>query len=276
MCALEAEEAFTPTDDGVRISYCVSGKGPFALVMPVNWGMDSLVYRKGLSSLEFYLALVTFDPRGVGRSEPPRSREEYALDTTARDAARVADAIGLPRSVVLGHSGGGAVALAYALAFPERVSHLILVSTATRWASPSPLGSGGPTPATEEAMRERVRESIARAVQDPARFARAMVQLLPRMRFSPDRLRWVSARGPEADDVASRLAEIRAPVLIVHGRQDRLVPLAEAEALQAGIPGSRLVVLEDCGHWPHVERRSEFVAAVKGFLGLHDRVSRSF
>ncbi|HLE53890.1 MAG TPA: alpha/beta hydrolase [Thermoplasmata archaeon] len=276
MCALEAEEGFATADDGVRIFFRVTGKGPFALVMPVNWGMDSYVYGKGLSSLEFYLALVTYDPRGVGRSDSPRSPDEYAVDTTARDATRVADAAGLPRSVVLGHSDGGAVALTYALAFPKRVSHLILVSTATRSTSPSPLGSEGPMPTTEEAMRERVRVSTARAVRHPGRFDRAMDELLPRMRFSPERLRWASARAPDADALRSRLAEIRVPVLIVHGREDRLVPRAEAQALHAAIHASTLVVLEDCGHWPHVEKRTEFVSAVKRFLGLDERILRSF
>ncbi len=276
MCALEAEEAFATADDGVRVFYRVSGKGPFALVTPVNWGMDSYVYLKGLSSLEFYLALVTFDPRGVGRSDPPRSPEEYAMGTTARDAARVADALGLARSVVLGHSSGSAVALTYALTYPERVSHLVLVSTVFPWTASSLLGVDGPMPATEEAMRKRVRESMAQAVQDPKRFARAMDELLPRMRFSPARLEWVSRHEADGHGLRSRLSEIRAPVLIIHGREDAIVPLVEAEALHAELSGSRLIVLEDCGHWPHVEKRAEFISAAKEFLGLEDRVQKLF
>ncbi len=276
MCALEAEEAFATVDDGVRIFYRVSGKGPFAFVMPVNWGMDSYVYGRGLSSLEFYLALVTFDPRGVGRSDPPRSPAEYAMTTTVRDAARVADALGLARSVVFGHSSGGAVALTYAVAFPERVSHLILASTVFPWTASSPIGAAGGMLATEEAMRERVRKSIAQAVENPERFAHAVDELLPKIRFSPARLHWVSHHEADAHGLRPRLSEIRAPVLIIHGREDSLAPLAEAEALHAGLPGSHLIVLEDCGHWPHVEKRAEFVSAVKEFLGLEDRVQKLF
>ncbi|MEK6987536.1 MAG: alpha/beta hydrolase, partial [Candidatus Thermoplasmatota archaeon] len=139
MCALEAEEAFATATDGRRIFYRVSGRGPFALVMPVPWGMDSYVYSKGLSSLEFYLALVIFDSRGVGRSGPAATEAEFSLETIATDAACVADAVGLPRSVVLGHSGGGAAAITYALRYPQQVSHLILVSPAARWTGPRPL-----------------------------------------------------------------------------------------------------------------------------------------
>lgn len=276
MCALEVEEGFAPTPDGPRIFFHVSGKGPFALVMPVNWGMDSYVYTKGLSSLEFYLALVTFDPRGVGRSDPPSSPEEFSLEHTVCDATVVADAVGLPRSVVLGHSSGGAVALRYALASPHRVSHLILMSTAPRWTVPSPLRVGARVPATETEMRDQVRESIARAVRDPAKFAHAMDELLPKMRFSPERLRWVAEAGAREYDVRDRLGEIRVPTLIIHGREDAMIPLSDAEELHGGIPGSRLAVLEDCGHWPHVEKRAEFVRSVKEFLGLEDNVKRTF
>ncbi len=97
-----------------------------------------------------------------------------------------------------------------------------------------------------------------------------MDDLLPRMRFSPERLRWVVTVGARTYDIRDRLREIRAPTLILHGCQDGRVPLERAEELHRGIAGSRLVVLEECGHWPHVEKRAEFVAAVKDFLGLED------
>ncbi len=276
MCALEVEEAYATASDGARILYRVSGKGPFALVMPVPWGLDSYIQTRGFSSLAFHLALVTFDPRGVGGSDPARSDTEFSRETTVRDAAAVADAVGLPRSVVIGHSGGGAVALTYALAFPERVSHLILLSTAAWWSEPSPLRTDRSFPATEDEMRERMREEVARSVLHPAAFAHAMDELLPRMRFSPERLRWIVSVGAKTYDVRERLGEIRAPTLIIHGGEDGRVPLDRARELERGIPGSRLVVLDDCGHWPHVEKRAEFVDAVKEFLGLEDRPARLF
>jgi proline iminopeptidase len=276
MCALEVEESIATAPDGAKLLYRISGKGPFALVMPVPWGLDSYIQTRGFSSLSFYLALVTFDPRGVGGSSPVRSEAEFSRDTTARDAAIVADAAGLSHSVVIGHSGAGAVALTYALMFPERVSHLILISTAAWWSDPSPFQTDSGFPETEDEMRERMRAEVQRSVRHPAVFAKAMDELLPRMRFSPQRLKWAVTVGAKSYDVRERLGEIGVPTLIVHGRQDERVPLERARELQAGIPGSRLRVLEDCGHWPHVEQRAEFVAAVKEFLGLEDRPQRLF
>jgi pimeloyl-ACP methyl ester carboxylesterase len=276
MCALEIEEATATAPDGARIRYRVSGKGPFAMVMPVPWGLDSYIQTRGFSSLAFNLALVTFDPRGVGGSDPARSEDEFSRDTTVRDAAAVADAVGLPKSVVIGHSGGGALAMTYALTFPERVSHLILLSTAAWWSDPSPLRTSDGFPATEDEMRERMREDLGRSVRHPEVFARAMDELLPRMRFSPERLKWVVTVGARTYDVRERLHEIRAPTLIIHGRDDGRVLLERAEELHRGIPGSHLVVLGDCGHWPHVEKRPQFVTTVKEFLGLEDRPQQLF
>ncbi|HYY48129.1 MAG TPA: alpha/beta hydrolase [Thermoplasmata archaeon] len=267
MCALEAEEGFARAPDGRRIAYRVSGKGPFALVMPANWGVDSYIYTRGLSPLEFWLALVTFDPRGVGRSDPVEAPQEYSMDVTARDAASVADALHLGRTAVLGHSNGGAVALTYALAFPERVSHLLLISTGATWDRAEGAGDGL-YPSTEEEMRRQVAASIPIAVHEPSRVSRAMHELLPRMHFSPDRFRWTGEVEYERYDLRPRLRDIRVPVLVLHGRQDRVVSVQRGEELHRGIAGSHLEVLESCGHWPFVERRQEFVEAVRTFLAL--------
>jgi pimeloyl-ACP methyl ester carboxylesterase len=277
MCALEAEEGFALAMDGRRIFYRVSGKGPFALLMPANWGVDSYLYTKGFSPLEFWIALVTFDPRAVGRSDRVESPAEYAMEVTARDAAAVADALHVSRSVVIGHSSGGAVALTYALAYPERVSHLVLVSTGASWADGGEDPAVVPYPSSEEEMRRQFAASIPLAVREPAKFSRAMQELLPRMRFSPERFRWTGEVEFGAYDLRTRLREIRLPVLIIHGREDRVVPIEKAEQIHRGISGSRLEVLDDCGHWPFVERREEFVDSVTTFLGLEpsrkDRVS---
>lgn len=276
MCALEAEEGFATASDGRRIFFRVGGKGPFALVMPANWGVDSYVYTKGFSPLEYWLALITFDPRGVGQSDRVEAPAEYTMEVTARDAATVADSLHVDRSVVVGHSSGGAVALTYALAHPARVSHLILVSTAATWTQGGTGSADVPYPATEDEMRQQFDASIPIAVNEPRRLSRAMAELLPRMRFSPERFRWTGEVEDASYDLRNRLDEIRMPVLVVHGRQDRIVPVVQGEELHRRIAGSRLAVLDSCGHWPFVERRAEFVELIKAFLGLDGGGPRSF
>lgn len=142
------------------------------------------------------------------------------------------------------------MALTYALTHPERVSHLILLSTPAWWKDPAPLRVEPQFPETEEEMRVRLRETLDRSVYHPEVFARSMDELLPQMRFSPDRLKWVLTVGAKSYDVRGRLEEIRVPTLVLHGREDKLVPLERAEELHRGIPDSRLVAFEGCGHWP--------------------------
>lgn len=96
MCALEAEEGFATASDGRRIFFRVGGKGPFVLVMPPNWGVDSYVYTRGSSPLEFWLALVTFDPRRVGvRSRSILGRGRDGNDGTGRRDGRPGRLVGI-------------------------------------------------------------------------------------------------------------------------------------------------------------------------------------
>jgi pimeloyl-ACP methyl ester carboxylesterase len=70
---------------------------------------------------------------------------------------------------------------------------------------------------------------------------------------------------PQFED--AKLASIHAPTLVVWGRQDVLIPLASGEKLRDGIPGATLVLIEECGHAPEIERPVEFNRALLGFLG---------
>jgi pimeloyl-ACP methyl ester carboxylesterase len=124
-------------------------------------------------------------------------------------------------------------------------------------------------------MRERMRENLHRSVREPARFERAMDEILERSSFSPERLRWTVEFGGPAYDVRDQLREIRIPTLIIHGEEDQLVPSSRAHELHEGIDGSRLVLVPKCGHWPHVEQRLRFVNAVREFLGLDEPTRRS-
>jgi proline iminopeptidase len=234
--------------------------------MPVNWGMDHFLYTKGLSALETFLTLVYWDPRGVGRSSPVDDEAQFALGVTARDGDALRAHLGFEKTVVFGHSDGGAVALTYALLHPERVDKLILVSTAATGEYVG--GEDGPYPATTEAMRKALRRSMDRAVVHPERFRATLDRIVPRVRLSPARYRYAGEVERPRYDVTDRLKDIAVPVLVVAGREDAVVPWRASEALAARIPRARLVVLDGCGHWPFVEQRRAFLEGVRSFLSL--------
>jgi 3-oxoadipate enol-lactonase len=223
------------------------------------------------------------DNRGHGDSAQPADEADYDLDRFAGDVLGLAAALGWDRFVLLGHSLGGAIAQVAALAAPERVDALVLVSTTpgTLDLDPAtmalaadivrrdgldrliellkeredPLG----TPAHERAVatipgyRERGERNVRRC--SPAMYARMMDQFAT----MPDR--------------SEALAGLRCPTLVVVGEQDRAM-LAPSRRLAAAIPGARLEVLDDAGHAPQFEATAAMVDVLVRFLAS-DELSRS-
>jgi 2-hydroxymuconate-semialdehyde hydrolase len=186
-------------------------------------------------------------------------------------AAGLMDALGVESYAVVGHSMGGAVALALAAARPRQVTRVVAVSTMGTpgaplsaeldavWAAPaSPLGA---------------RDMLSRLVLDQALVTEAAVNSRATAMqagasafatmFPPPRARW-------ADDLtlsAQALAEVRAPVLLVHGAEDRVTPLrTSALPLLELLTDVRLHVQGRCGHVPAVEHPHDFRRLLSDFL----------
>jgi 2-hydroxymuconate-semialdehyde hydrolase len=214
--------------------------------------------------------VVAPDHAGFGRTPvPPGSRGGLRLWTDR--AAGLMDVLGHTTYAVVGHSMGGAVALALAAARPERVTRVVAVSTMgapgaglspdleALWAAPA-----GP---------EGARDMLGRLLLDPALVTDEAVETRARAMeagaeafaslFPPPRARW-------AEDLtlsAGALGEISAPVLLVHGAEDRVTPLVPSTSpLLEHLPDVRLHVFGHCGHVPAVERAGEFRRLLAGFL----------
>jgi 3-oxoadipate enol-lactonase len=183
--------------------------------------------------------VIAADNRGAGRSAKPPG--PYSIGQMAGDVAGLLTRIGVERAHVLGISMGGRVALALALDHVKLVDHLILTSTGPR------------TPR----RRWRVRLGMA-------------VSQLPVLRGNNPPPRYALRAQFQASggyDATARLAEITQPTLIVHGRADRVAPVALAREMHEAIASSRLALLNG-GHLisllPH--RQQQYVATVLGFL----------
>src|SRR4030067_2499768 len=105
------------------------GEGPSLLVHHGGPGLDHTVIAPHLSPLAQNVHLVCFDHRGTGRSAAPQGPEPFHIDRFVGDIAALADGLSLGRFALLGHSFGGIVALHFALAHPDLLTHLVLVST---------------------------------------------------------------------------------------------------------------------------------------------------
>jgi 2-hydroxymuconate-semialdehyde hydrolase len=214
--------------------------------------------------------VVAPDQAGFGRTPLPPGTTGGLRQWTDQ-AAGLMDALGETSYAVVGHSMGGAVALALAAARPGAVSRVVAVGT--MGAPEAPLSPDLNAVWAAVPGPEGARDMLGRLVLDPALVtdeavaarARAMeagAESFAAM-FPVPRSRWV-------DDLtlsAATLAAVRAPVLLVHGAQDRLTPLRTAALpLLEHLADVRLHVLGRCGHAPPLEQPQAFRELVTGFL----------
>ena len=182
------------------------------------------------------------------------------------------DALGIESYAVVGHSMGGAVALALAAARPEQVTRVVAVST--MGAPGAPLSDDLDALWAAPAGTDGARDMLGRLLLDPALVTESAVAARAAAMkagaaafaelFPPPRTRW-------AEDLAlspQTLGRVRAPVMLVHGAQDRVTPLATAALpLLDHLADVRLHVIGRCGHVPAVEHPHEFRRLLADFLG---------
>lgn len=251
---------FARSKDGVRIAYSVNGQGP-VLVKAANWlshieyDWDSPVWKHWLTDLSSNTTLVRYDERGCGLSDQQVS--DLSFDRWVDDLETVVDTVGLDRFPLLGVSQGGAVAIAYAVKHPERVSHLILYGAYAR----GRLVRDNSVLAQQEAdtMRNLIqlgwgREHDAFRQVFSSQFMPdgTLKQLkafneLQRISCSPES----AARFLDEFnhiDVMDLATKIRCPTLVMHARGDLRVPFDEGRLIASQIPGAQFVPLESNNH----------------------------
>lgn len=211
------------------------------------------------------------DMAGFGYSPVP-SDWQHGRDAWLGQLVDFLDALGLAKVHVIGNSFGGSMALALAIAHPERVERLVLMGSV---GVPFTLTEGldavwGYTPSVER-MRalldifsynhDLVGDDLARMRYEAS--IRPGVQEAYASMFPAPRQRWVDAMAH--DEAAIRA--IPHSTLIVHGRDDRVIPLATSLTLSQWIVDSQLHVFGRCGHWTQIEHAARFNRLVRDFLG---------
>jgi pimeloyl-ACP methyl ester carboxylesterase len=255
-----------------KIYWDEEGAGePVLLIMGL--GYPSVMWWRTRPILAERYRTIAFDNRGVGRSDSPPG--PYPIPLMTADAAAVLDACGCESAHLYGVSMGGMIAQEFALQYPGRVRSLILGCTA----------AGGPQ--AVKAEPEVIEFLRQRGSEDPVAALEAAVPYIydpatPRTLIDEDialRKQWVpkpesyvaQLMGIFAWEAYSRLDQIKAPTLVIHGESDRLVPFGNGELIAARIPGARLVRLPHAGHIYTTDQGQAAQAAILEFLAAHTR-----
>lgn len=261
----------------------VMGQGYPLALMHGGPGAD-LYTMMAFRPLSQYFKLVFYDHRCNGRSEGA-DVTTMTMENLTADADALRQALGFEKWAVLGHSFGGNVALEYALRYPQSLSHLLLVDTGgdSCWAqenAPRVLEQRGFRPEIVDLSRRFLNGQIEPNEMLPSlmklgnaynpytglRQLPHMISMGLRVKLRPEALIFAASHFLKGWTVMDRLGEIQAPTLVIAGREDFQFPPEHQEELAAGIPNSRLVLVDRAGHNPHDERPAEVIEAVKCFL----------
>jgi len=222
-------------------------------------GSNGNTWHRQLAAFAESHSPLAFDFPGHGRSGGTESLKSISA---YRDCvAALFDTLALRPGVLVGRSMGGAIAMEYALAHPERVRGLVLTATAARFDLPQAM-----LDTWKNVMLGRAQQPFGPEAFSPqADFSVMREAWMEQVKTDP-RVRYFDLRACNAFDISARLGELRVPTLIIAGRDDGITPLNSAEALHRGITGSTLVVIDGAGHSIPSEKPAEFNAALSRFL----------
>ncbi|KAL5093518.1 hypothetical protein Trisim1_010248 [Trichoderma cf. simile WF8] len=264
------------TTTGSTLQYFKRGNGPLMIISPPAWGLSSKYLQETLTPLEQTFTLIYLEFRANGKSTRP-DPSEMSCWHLADDIEYLRQELGLekiPR--LLGHSGGGTIALWYAIRYPEKVDRLILLNHT--------LEGFNDGKSMKEAIVEKSKNPKMHAalkawtaswedLSDEG-FAQVIRSFLPVYFYDPD----ASTRSTELSNIQSvslwnyqllhgsdrnvhyqepELSKVTAKTLMIFCRADPVCTPTQGEATHKGMPGSKLIIYDECGHFPWMEKEEE-------------------
>lgn len=268
---------------GLAVHFEEEGEGEPVFILLHGFGASLFTWREVQQPISEWGRTLAYDRPAFGLTERPLPEawqagvNPYSPEAQVEILIGLMDALEIEQAILVGNSAGGTVAVNAALQHPERVQALILVDAAIY------EGGGAPDwvkpllrtpqmrrlgPWLTRSIASRGGALIEMAWHNPAQIEAEVLQgyRLPLQAENWDRALWELTLSSRDLDLDERLDELRLPVLVITGDDDRIVPTELSIQLAADIEGATLAVLEACGHVPQEECPAAFMEAVEAFL----------
>jgi proline iminopeptidase len=274
--------------EGVDLFYKVIGEGEPIVIVHGGPGLHHGYLMSRLPELSSEHRLVFYDQRGSGKSIPtPLNAENINMGVFVEDLERLRTSLGLEKISLLGHSWGGFLAMHYAIEHPQNLDRLILMNSlpstsrgilafAEEWSKRTgELGEKLTSIQSSQEFANGEPQKVAefyRLLFSTYLFDAQMIEDLPLSFESAAALSGFEVSrvfnnlllGKEID-LRGQLEALNVPTLIVHGDHDP-IPVWTAEETAASIPHAALYVIEQCGHFPDIERPDTLLPKLEEFL----------
>lgn len=261
---------------GLRSNYHDVGQGfPVLMIHGSGPGVSAYAnWRLVMPELAKDRRVIAPDMAGFGFTDRPAGAS-YTMDGWVAQAIGLIDALDLPQVDLVGNSFGGALSLALAIRHPGRVRRMVLMGAAgvNFELTPALDAIWGYTPSFENMRkvmdmfaydRNLVSDELARLRYEAS--TRPGFQESYAAMFPAPRQRWVESLASQDDDIRKLPHE----TLIIHGREDQVLPLSNSVRLSQLILRSQLHVYGCCGHWTQIEHAKRFAQLVGNFLAEAD------
>ena len=252
--------------NGININYTVEGRGE-PLIMIMGIGGDQSAWKHQVSAFKKHYQVITFDNRGVGKSDKPKG--PYSPKLMAEDTLQLMDFLKIVKAHILGVSMGGLIAQEIAINYPERILKLILTSTFACWDDEA----NGPTPEMLAVMELPIKQQVKRLMDASFNKFFNRFILLPLFKFRLRRMKEPEITGLVGQvecikvyDSLGRLPLIKAPTLVLTGTKDRFIKQGSSDSIAQKIPNAKLVKIENGSHAVCVEMSKVFNKEVLNFL----------
>lgn len=268
--------------NGLKVHYKIYGQGEPVMVLLHGFGASLFSWREVTESLSKLGTVIIYDRPAFGLTERPVNGDmvnenPYSNEYQDKLLVGLLDVLKINRAILIGNSAGGTVSVQTALNYPERVSELILVDAAIidsggypQWISwifkvPQVNRLG---PLLMRNIKSWGLTLLSSAWHDPSRITQVIIDGYekPLNVENWDQALWELVKSSKSINIIDKIADLKLPVLILSGDDDRIIPTRDSIKLQEGIANAELKIFKGCGHVPQEECPGEFLDSVISFV----------